>query len=151
MNPHTNNAAPELLTRWQQHFFALLQLDPAALAQANGRFELMDIKALNSMRIYARDKMRPATQREVGNADNYDPLRATQAVLIVKFKAQFAPEYHVMNGNNRVHIFGSSTTNPNNRSLPVFIFDSPESFEQLLGADAWSGMPNAKVFNFEHA
>jgi hypothetical protein len=55
-------------------------------------------------------------------------------------------EYHVMNGNNRVYLFGSDGTNPNNRGLPVLMFDGYEALNHILGVTPSSRRPTPFVW-----
>lgn len=146
MKTTTINPSSELKDRWYEHGLTQLGITRKDFEAAGGQFNLLDVGALNSRRVVARDVVREKSQREIGSPDKYDPLVATQQVIIVRFGRDF----HVMNGNNRVFKFGSSTTNPNNCALPAFVLGSPEAFEKLFGIDAWSGFANARLFNFAH-
>lgn len=109
----------------------------------------LDREALTKLRLFMRDMIRPGTQRELGSADQYEASRATQPVILVAFMASRGLEYHVMNGNNRVYLFGCAQTNPRNRALPVWVFNTPEAFQRITGGDAWCGYRRAKPFMFQ--
>lgn len=136
---------------WLKHNMDNLRLDAAenvvlqsALKHGGVKFTLLDKQFLQSERIFARDAIRPNVQRELLSAANYDPLKANQAVLICRVPGERFDQFHIINGNNRVHLFGRSATNPNDAKLPAFIFDSPTEFERVLNYDVLANISKAK-------
>lgn len=145
------SVSQELRESWLKHNMNMLGLDAAenavlqsALRDGGVKFTLLDKQFLQSERIFARDAIRPNVQRELLSAANYDPLKANQAVLICRVPAERFDQFHIINGNNRVHLFGRSATNPRDAQLPAFIFDSPSEFERVLNYDVLTNMAKAK-------
>ena len=150
MKTETKDVTGALQERWLQHNLSLLEVTAEKLKENGGEIRLLDLEALNSMRLFARDEIRPATQRELRSAHLYDPLLANQPIIIVKFSTPQGAQHHVMNGNNRVFLFGCAATNPHSLPLPVIVFDSPEGMQNLLGADPWCSFNRARPFNFNN-
>lgn len=141
----------ELKESWLNHNVKALNLDAAenaffqsALKDGGVKFALLDRQFLQGERIFARDVVRPSVQREIGTATNYDPLKASQAVLICRVPGAKFDQFHIINGNNRVNIFGSSISNPKEMRLPAFIFSSPNDFERVLNYDVLCNLAKAK-------
>jgi len=116
-----------------------------ALADGSVRFAVWDRIFLRSIDVFARDMVRPRTQKELVNASNYDPFEATQPILVVRIEgADNTSQYHVINGNNRIFLFGSSRTNPTNEGLPLWFFKDPETFKKVFNIDATSMQRHAQ-------
>lgn len=145
------SVSTELRESWLKHNMELLSLDStedallrSALKEGGVKFTLLDKQFLHAERIFARDAIRTNVQRELSSAANYDPLKANQAVLICRVPGERFDQFHIINGNNRVHLFGSTATNPKDAQLPAFIFDSPREFERILNYDVLTNMAKAR-------
>ncbi len=148
--------SPEL-AKILEHNLKAMHMEPSqavkmqeALAKNQVELTTMDGEFLRSHGVYSREanQTRPQTMRELGNATKYDPMKATQPVIVVQFDTPGRPQYHVINGNNRVYLFGSDVLNPQNRALPVLLFKSPETLLDILNVDPYVGFPKARRFNF---
>lgn len=135
------NPNEETLRQWFEHEAANIQLDGderAALqaAQQAGLFEyrVMDNQYLRSSALRSREAgRRPGgAYDQMGLADNYDPMHPENRPVFV-VRDDRTGVLHVINGNNRVYLFGDRSTNPNNLGLPVWYFHTPAAFEQVLG------------------
>ncbi len=134
------------------HNLNLLDLDSqerTALAQGFGdgsvRFVVLTRDFLRTHDFFTRDNIRPQTQAQLRSAGSYNPLRADQGIFVVRVGDQ----YHVINGNNRIHLFGCNHSNPHNLGIPVFLFDSPESFQRNIGGECRDQLRRARPFKFD--
>ena len=148
---------PEELV-WLDHYTKCLKFDPEEAARFNDAFDkgaiklqMMDREFLNSNTINRRENnMRATTQRILGGTvENYDPLKHDQPIFMVKTQGKNGVEYNVMNGNNRIYLFGRSGSNPNNRAVPVLVFDGPQAFEQVFDFTFSQSKPVPFLFDFE--
>ncbi|MGE0262255.1 MAG: hypothetical protein AB7V06_06145 [Candidatus Obscuribacterales bacterium] len=163
--------ADPLLRKWMDNALARLELDADELAAFNRalesgelQFSVLDRKALDKIdgeyRLFSLEqgnevKNQPyfsAGVRKVPlqKADDYDPAVWPAATLVVRSPGPRGTDnYYVVNGCRRVHVFGSERLNPENRQIPVLLFDSPETFQRLLGHDPRNGIRDATPFRFE--
>ncbi|MBK9144903.1 MAG: RHS repeat protein [Candidatus Melainabacteria bacterium] len=160
-----------LYRMWMDNALARLELDADELAAFNQalrngelQFSILDRTALDKIdgeyRLFSLEqgnevKNQPyfsAGVRKVPlqKAEDYDPAVWPAATLVVRAPGpRGADNYYVVNGCRRVHVFGSETLNPGNRQIPVLLFDSPETFQRLLGHDPRNGIAGATPFRFE--
>ncbi len=138
---------PELsqqMRAWMEHDMNSLILDAderAAVARAleNGtlQYTVMNREFLhnNYDSLFSREAGgRPESTASLPqNASNYDPARAQGPVLAVYDAA--TGQYHFINGNNRILLFGSEIRNQNNAGVPVWLFMSPQAFQDTFGFD----------------
>lgn len=161
----------ETAALWLENAVKKLELDSteraafdSALKNGDLNFTVFDRKALEALELEQRiksfeqgkevnsDPYVSGTERKVPlqHADLYDPGKWPAATLMVKVVGKDGqPEYHVVNGCRRVHVFGSETLNPNNKSIPAIVFNSPEAMELVLGYSPARSIAGATPFNFE--
>ena len=155
-NDNTNRRPPleqptaELMREWFANDQRNIQMDATELTLLNqmvadGRLEYvqMDRAFLRSHSMISRENgPRQSSQNELpGTTTGFDPMRSRNPVFVV-----YDPEtsqYHVINGNNRMMLFGSEQANAANLGVPVWLFNSPQAMQDLLGVDPrpWCGRP----------
>jgi len=150
---------------WMDNACRVLQLDAdesqamnKAIKESRVKFTMLDRKTLerceSNQNLWSfeggeRNKTLRTAESGLTRADDYNPAIADAAVLMFRTRENRREQYYVVNGCRRIHFFGSETSNPNNCALPVILFDSPESFEQVTGHNPRSGMSRTSLFQFE--
>ncbi|MBX9695756.1 MAG: hypothetical protein K2Z81_25450, partial [Cyanobacteria bacterium] len=160
-----------VLKDWMDNAVENLKLSPEELAALNAgladgtvKFSVLDRKALVALE--AKDSIfsfeqgqevnsapyRPGPgqpfKTPLKNADSYDPAKWPAATLMVKVKTPTGDKYYVTNGCRRVYVFGSEPLNPQNKPIPVIVFDGVEAYQKVLGNDVGGGVKRATGFNF---
>jgi hypothetical protein len=159
-----------VLEQWVRNAKERLQLDPdealaleQALESGEAKFVTLDRKALEALEveqdIYSFEGGREVNsspyesagrrKSPLQHADKYDPATHVEAALIVKGKVDGRDRYFVVNGCRRIHVFGSETTNPDNRSIPVLLFENAAAFTRAISHDPRSSFRKATPFSFE--
>jgi hypothetical protein len=170
LDPATGEPADPKLKEWIRNAKARLQLDAdemsaleAALEQGQAKFAVLDRKALEALEveqdIYSFEGGKEVNGQPYNSgtkvkvplqhADSYDPATHVEAALIVKGQVDGRDRYYVVNGCRRIQVFGSETLNPNNRSIPVLLFDNPDTFARILSHDPRPSFGRATPFAFE--
>jgi hypothetical protein len=140
-----------------------------AIADGRIKFSVLDRNALNALndehKLFSReggkeknsapyiDKTTGLSRTPLKNAGVYDAATHDQPVIIfrneVMGKNGIEERYEVVNGNRRIHVFGSETLNAGNKEIPVLVFENAETMRQLTGIAPSSGEPTRFAFEYE--
>ncbi len=129
-------------------------LDRNTLNELNDQHKLFSRergKEKNSATYFDRATGRSRTPLQ--NAAAYNAATHDQPVIIfrneVMGKNGIEERYEVVNGNRRIHVFGSETLNAGNKEIPVLVFQNAETMRQLIGIVPSNGEPTHFAFEYE--
>ncbi len=171
LNKDTLRPADPLLAKWLDKALEQLDMAPEDLAAFNEgladgtiKFSVLDRTTLEAMErkgnLFSFERGMEVNsdpyptglgtmKTPLAHAEAYDPAVWPAATIMVRVATPKGDMYYVTNGCRRVHVFGSEPLNPNNKLLPVIVFDGPAAFKKvMLDCDVTKSLPHATPFTF---